>query len=763
MAFCCCLQLIAQGTSYYRKVEGLKGVALKKALHDLIQPDQVLNYGGKGEGYTWEGFFLSDQMEGGYVRDRYSNELRQFNNDLTAVSNMNIEHIWANSWWGHVVNNAYCDLFNLFPSDADANRRKSNNPIGVVDGTVSWDNDVIKVGKSSSYGAGKQITAWEPADEWKGDFARVYFYMATCYQHMRDLWCTAEGLLTVNPESDLLLQPWVSQLMLDWANEDPVDEIEEERNRTVHGIQGNRNPFIDYPTLSSYIWGDSTSHVFYIDKESELAELFVPEAETELNFGLQPLSKGFETNLTIRGRNFKEGVQIHMDNPEFELGATSATKEQLTDGFALPLRISPREPGSYNTILTILGSGYEQTNLLTIDFVDGIPAYEATDIVCSVHSRRFTANWMNYEPGAEYTLEVYTKDENGTHVDFATYTTPDTTYQVKNVKSSTTYYYTVSIIREGELIAGSNEIRVEMPETTPVFSVTPMEINFTTVPGKDSESKLVNVTALAVQEYVTYASVEEPFQISIDGEEWVENLILAGNAPTFFVRMAAQEAEGEYEGEMVLTTAGVEEKIVTLTACVDAQKSFFEDFENATKGAYATASVACNANTWTMNNALLAADDNRNGGKSVRMKGAGCLEMESDKTSGCDSLWFWTGLYNKDKGVRLRVSYSLDGGETWTPVGQDIIVGTWQRYGFEVKMEGNIRLRFENLATGNKRINIDDIQMSDYKRSTHIVDVLAEEDPDRVVRVYTPGGVLVRKARRSEALKGLRHGTYILK
>ena len=763
MSFCCCLQLIAQEMSYYRQVEGLKGVALKNALHDLIQPNQVLSYGGKGEGYTWEGFYLADQTEEGYVRDRYSNELRRFNNNLTAVSNMNIEHVWANSWWGHVVNNAYCDLFNLFPSDANANVRKSNNPIGVVDGNVAWENGVIKVGKSSSCNPDNQITAWEPADEWKGDFARVYFYMATCYHHMHDLWCTAEGLLTVNPESDLLLQPWVSELMLDWANEDPVDEIEEERNRTVHGIQGNRNPFIDYPTLSNYIWGDSTSHAFYIDRESALVELFVPKAETELNFGLQSVRKGFETNLVVRGRNFTEDVLISVDNPAFELGATTATPDQVTDGFSLPLRISPQNPGSYSAVLTISGSGYEQSNLLRIDFVDGIPAYEATDIVCTVYNRRFTANWMNYEPGAEYTLEVYTKDERGTHADFATYTTTDTTYQVKSVKANTTYYYTVSIIRDGELVAGSNEVRVEMPETKPVFSVTPMEISFTTVPGKDSEPKLVSVTAMAVQENVTYVSVEEPFQISTDGEEWSENLILAGSSPTFFVRLAAQEAEGEYEGEMILTTAGVEEKIVTLTACVDGQKSFFEDFENGTKGAYATASVDCNASKWIFNNALLAADDNRNGGKSVRMKGEGCLEMESDKTTGCDSLWFWAGLYNKDKGVRLRVSYSLDGGASWTPVGQDIIAGTWKRYGFEVKMEGNIRLKFENLATGSKRINIDDVQMSDYKRSTLIRDMLAEEDPDRVVRVFTPGGVLVRKAPRSEALKGLRHGTYILK
>ena len=174
---------------YYRKAEGLRGTELKEALHNLIQPAFVLDYGG-GVGKTWSGFWQTDQMENMQVRDRYSNTVRYFNPDMSAVSNMNIEHIWANSWWGHVKNNAYQDLFNLYPADATANGRKSNNPIGIVDGTIAYTNGVTKVGKSTSYRADSLITVWEPADQWKGDFARTYFYMATCYSHMTSLWTT---------------------------------------------------------------------------------------------------------------------------------------------------------------------------------------------------------------------------------------------------------------------------------------------------------------------------------------------------------------------------------------------------------------------------------------------------------------------------------------------------------------------------------------------------------------------------------------------
>ena len=69
----------------------------------------------------------------------------------------------------------------------------------------------------------------------------------------------------------------MSNLLLAWSEADPVDDVERERNEAVSGIQGNRNPFVDYPQLASYIWGDSTDYAFYIDRTSTSPELFVPE------------------------------------------------------------------------------------------------------------------------------------------------------------------------------------------------------------------------------------------------------------------------------------------------------------------------------------------------------------------------------------------------------------------------------------------------------------------------------------------------------
>ena len=719
--------LLAQ-EQYYRKTEGLRGLQLKEALHDLIQPVYVLSYGG-GAGKTWSGFWYTDQMEEMQVRDRYSNVVRYFNPDMSAVSNMNIEHIWANSWWGHLKNNAYCDLFNLYPADATANGRKSNNPIGIVDGAVMFTNGVTKVGKSTSYRADSLITVWEPANQWKGDFARTYFYMATCYSHMTSLWTTTEGLLTVDPNSPLLMRPWVYNLMLEWAEADPLDEIEQERCDAIYEIQGNRNPFVDYPELCYYIWGNRTDEQFYCTEEHG-AEIFVPAASEEIDFGLWPLSRPFSAKVQVRGRGLGEGATLSVSDESFSLSKTALSADEIKEGTDITIHVTPSEEGSYATLLTLEGSGYVQQTPLMVSFVDGIPAYEATDIVCAVSSRRFNANWMNYQPGATYTLNVYTKDAQGTAKTFGTYETTDTTYQVKNVAPSTTYYYNVSIMENGEAVVGSNEVKVEMPEVAPVFSVSIEDIAFTATPGKPSAPTQVSVTAMAVPKYVTEVSTSAPFEVSSDGEVWSQQLTLTGTGPTFFVRFGGAFEEGDYEGEVTVSTEGLDDKIISVSCNVDETKAFFEDFETGSKGAYAAAEVTCSAATWDMSNALLAADDNAIAGKCVRMKGyvksgnvittPAYIMMTTDKVNGCDSLWFYAGSYGKDTGVKMSVSYSIDGGETWMKIASSLAVGEMQRYGYKINRDGNIRLKFESENTGNKRVNIDNVQMSDW------------EDPDGI-------------------------------
>lgn len=249
--------------SYYTSANGQKKAGLKAALHNAIQAKRVLSYG-SGEGSTWAGFYQTDRMADGEVRDRYSNDHRYFasgasGQKASAVSGMNIEHSFPKSWWGGTSNNAYKDLFNLMPCEQTINSSKSNYAMGVVLQT-SKDNGCTKVGKGTTR-SGVTKSLWEPADKWKGDFARAYMYMATTYSNFT--W-EGEGLTMLEKNEWPTLQQWAYELLLKWNKEDPVDEIEMARNEAVYKIQSNRNPFVDFPHLAEYIWGDSTDIAFNI-------------------------------------------------------------------------------------------------------------------------------------------------------------------------------------------------------------------------------------------------------------------------------------------------------------------------------------------------------------------------------------------------------------------------------------------------------------------------------------------------------------------
>lgn len=167
---------------------------------------------------------------------------------------MNIEHSFPKSWWGGAKNQAYEDLYNLMPCESRINSTKSNYPMGKV---VSGDkgNGWTKVGKGDD-----NKWYWEPADPWKGDFARGYMYMATAYQDYN--WVGTQALQILQQGAYPTLQKWAYTLYIQWAKADKPDALEIKRNNDVAKIQGNRNPYVDFPNLMEYVWGDSTNIAF---------------------------------------------------------------------------------------------------------------------------------------------------------------------------------------------------------------------------------------------------------------------------------------------------------------------------------------------------------------------------------------------------------------------------------------------------------------------------------------------------------------------
>lgn len=250
------LPMLAQiPEGYYSSLKGKKGAELKTAIHNIIKNAKVLEYS-SGKGHTWWGFWSTDRDERGYFIDRYSSEKEwvKSTSQGAAGAGMNIEHSFPKSWWGGAKSQAYKDLYNLMPCEGKINSTKSNYPMGIV---VSGDkgNGWTKVGKGTD---GKWY--WEPADPWKGDFARGYMYMATAYQDYT--WKGTQALQILQQGAYPTLQKWAYKLYIQWAKADKPDALEIKRNNDVAKIQGNRNPYVDFPNLMEYVWGDSTNIAF---------------------------------------------------------------------------------------------------------------------------------------------------------------------------------------------------------------------------------------------------------------------------------------------------------------------------------------------------------------------------------------------------------------------------------------------------------------------------------------------------------------------
>ena len=271
------LQAFAQGANntgtYYQSADGKKGRELKTAMSGIIRPHTQLSYNG-----LWEAFKSTDRRDDGKVWDMYSCVTDYV--FVTSGSNYkqegdcyNREHSMPKSWFddGYPM---YTDLTHLVPTDGYVNGRRSNYPFGETDGEMyKSEQDFSKLGKSTI--SGYSGIVFEPNDEYKGDFARIYFYMVTCYENNVSTW-----------ESDMLAKnkypaftDWALEMLMHWAEEDPVSKKEIDRNNAVYELQGNRNPFVDYPGLEEYIWGDKQDIAFSYDNGSTGITVVVPTKE----------------------------------------------------------------------------------------------------------------------------------------------------------------------------------------------------------------------------------------------------------------------------------------------------------------------------------------------------------------------------------------------------------------------------------------------------------------------------------------------------
>lgn len=142
-------------------------------------------------------------------------------NNSHSPQTFNTEHVYPQSLIG---NTAKGDLHHLRSCLTSINSSRGNDPFS----------------DSSSSAFGTVGNAWFPGDEWKGDVARMVFYLNLRYNES----FTDVGSLN---------------LFLEWNAEDPVSDFEKQRNEVISNVQGNRNPFIDNPYIATIIWGGTSA------------------------------------------------------------------------------------------------------------------------------------------------------------------------------------------------------------------------------------------------------------------------------------------------------------------------------------------------------------------------------------------------------------------------------------------------------------------------------------------------------------------------
>lgn len=150
----------------------------------------------------------------------------------------NREHVWACNHMQHngitrpdnSTKNHMTDLHNLRACTDNVNSSRGNKYFSqLLSGADYYDPNSVATGGSDH----------------RGDVARILFYMYAQYDFL---------LLNDKPNAQSDQSMGILSELLKWNEEDPVDKFEIRRNNRIYEYQGNRNPFIDHPSLAKQLF-----------------------------------------------------------------------------------------------------------------------------------------------------------------------------------------------------------------------------------------------------------------------------------------------------------------------------------------------------------------------------------------------------------------------------------------------------------------------------------------------------------------------------
>lgn len=156
----------------------------------------------------------------------------------TATSGLNTEHVFPKAHFkrsrsGGRYGEMKTDIHHLAPSLMKVNSFRGSFHFGYpnsrVDSVDGCPESIRGVGAARG---GSQIV-FLPRPEVRGDVARMIMYFSVRY--------------------DVAIQNVEEGMLRSWHEADPVDPHEVKLNTLKYEVQGNRNPFIDYPQLVNMI------------------------------------------------------------------------------------------------------------------------------------------------------------------------------------------------------------------------------------------------------------------------------------------------------------------------------------------------------------------------------------------------------------------------------------------------------------------------------------------------------------------------------
>lgn len=261
--------------------------SVRQVIHDRISKSWRLPYTSDTMTDTWDVISLAeaDPANPSRVLTIYGNQAvprMSAGNDVWER-----EHLWPQSFGTHDESDCgfpHNDVHHLFASEPALKQARSNllfddctapdcTAKKLLDGTdrANW----MKggdLGMWEVWSTGRKVFTFRgirrvstTGGGRRGDVARALFYMDVRYEGGKNpaTGCVEPNLVLTNDRSLIVSQPTTTSVgfmgmlttLCYWHRSDPVDALERHRNNVIEKYQGNRNPFIDNPSLVNALYG----------------------------------------------------------------------------------------------------------------------------------------------------------------------------------------------------------------------------------------------------------------------------------------------------------------------------------------------------------------------------------------------------------------------------------------------------------------------------------------------------------------------------